>query len=308
MVSPAYNRIYQRWLKTGRTNFTNDNEFILDVRREISKDIEISNTVINLPKSVIPDEVAQEILKSGLVIVGGKGCGKSNAIKIIMSKIINKQILSDMIFRCKLFDTCANWRFKFENIPFIEVNERTDIYNYLLEGEMNDNILYDFQQDDVESIMQIVGESVRKDFKTNRIMKMMGGGVIPYWSIYCIEEAQNILGSYSLNKDTGKFWLKAISEGRNFNMTYIFIGQRLSDISTKVTERANGYLFGKSISDNDRNKIRRICGGETGIHKVVSSLDVGEFIYWNGEKAWKIKFDEYISQTKPYQIGGMSNE
>lgn len=303
--SPAYKRVFMRWERDGKTDFTKNRDFILQVREEISKDIKTEGSITWFSKGELPDEIMKEILKTSLIIVGNPNSGKTNTAKILMEKIINYQVLKDRIFRTKIIDTCSNWRFNFEHIPFMEVDKETNIDNYLQEGEKNDNILYDFQQDDVDSIMQIVGESVRKDFRTNRIMKMEGEGIIPYWSVYCIEESQNILGSYSLNKDTGKFWLKAISEGRNFNMTYIWITQRLSDVSTKAVERANGYLFGRILGDNNLLKIRRICGKDSGIHEKVKELGVGEFIYYNGERAWGLRFPKYETTAKPFQIGGI---
>lgn len=254
----------------------------------------------------------EEMLKSGLVVVGSKGCGKSNAVKEIISQILTGKALTEKIARCKIYDTCQNWRHEFERIPFFEVDEYIHVDDYLIQGENNDVILYDFELSNVDDIMHLVGESIKRDFATNREMKKRGSGSIPYWDIYCIEEAQNVLGSYSLNKDTGKFWLKAISEGRNFNMAFIFIGQRLADISTKAIERAQGYLFGKITGDNDKNKIRRICGKiitvdnnhDVDIRAKISSLKQGQFIYWNGVQGWTIDFNLYKSNTKPYQING----
>lgn len=299
--SPAYDRVRKRFDRAGRTNYTKDLDFQEVVRKEISESIEVSNIITKVPKGIVPDEIVREMLKSGLVIVGGKGCGKSNAAKIIMRKIINKEILSDIYFRCKIYDTCQNWMHEFEHIPYIEVVDGS--YDYSMVDNENLAILYDIGSDNVDAIMNMIGESVRIDFAINRELKKCMDGEMKNWNVYCIEEAQNVLGSFSLNRDNGKFWLKAISEGRNFNMAFIFIGQRLADISTKVIERAQGYLFGKTTGDNDKNKIRRICGKSIGIHEKVSNLEQGEFIYWNGAKGWELQFDEYISEVKPYRLG-----
>ena len=86
-------------------------------------------------------------------------------------------------------------------------------------------------------------------------------------------------------------------------MGFIFIGQRLADISTKVVERAQGYLFGRTTGDNDLQKIRRICGKSSEVHLKVSRLGLGEFIYWNGVTAKQVKFKKYDSKGKtPFNV------
>lgn len=239
---------------------------------------------------LIPEEVLKNILDTGLVVVGSKGTGKSNVVKCIVSEIIKR----NLNIQCKIFDTCCNWRNSFEPIPMQELNESsylTPIYN----GK--ESILFDVQYDDPELIEQKIGEMVYIDFRDNRLKKNIYGS-IPDWKLYIIEEAQNVLNTYSLNKKDGRMWLKSISEGRNFNLGFIFIGQRLADISTKVIERAQGYLFGKMTGDNDLKKVKDICSKK--IANRVKELKQGEFIYYSGKKQIQLLLaPEYTSNTKP---------
>jgi len=155
-----------------------------------------------------------------------------------------------------------------------------------------------------------------KDFTLRREEKIANRGVLFNWILYVIEEAQNVLGRYSLSRNTGRLWMKMISEGRNFGLGFVMIGQRGSDLSASVVERAQGYLFGRASGENDRRKIRRIVGdakikerfgdGEewkrvTGekISEEVARLEVGQFIYFNSQFGRLIQFPLYKTDGKP---------
>jgi hypothetical protein len=256
----------------------------------------------------INKEIIQEILDTGLIVVGAKKCGKSNATKVLASDIIK----NNPNIQCRIFDTCQNWMHGFEPIVCQKIAEDT---HYLYTEE--ENVLYDISLIDVENIMETIGTIALYDYNRQRILKSVGK--LDRWIVYFIEEAQNILGSYSLSKKSGKLWLKMISEGRNFNMAFIMLGQRMADISAKAVERAQGYLFGRAGGDNDKKKIGRIVGNATikeelrkakwirvqgdRIVDIVPKLNVGEFIYFNGMNGRIIQFPEYINTLKPKILG-----
>ena len=117
-----------------------------------------------------------------------------------------------------------------------------------------------------------------------------------------IEEAQNVIGSYALMRRNGKKWLKMISDCRNFDFSLIFIGQRLADISSKATERCNAYFFGKMLGDNDILKVKRILGKGTetdAIVKQIKQLEVGQFIFWNGEQTFLVTTPKFKPNGTP---------
>ena len=224
-------------------------------------------------EKLLPSEIIEEILTTGIVIAGAKGTGKSNVAKFITSEIIKRK----MNIQIKAFDTCANWRLEYEPIVMQELNDLNTL-DVVYNGK--EHVLFDVEYSDPSDIQREIGYIINQDFTMARMEKKIYSK-IDGWKLYCIEESQNILNSYSLNKKDGRFWLKAISEGRNFNLSFMFIGQRLADISTKVIERCQGYLFGKMTGDNDRNKVKRICGKASGIHDKITKLKRGEFIYFN---------------------------
>ena len=216
-----------------------------------------------------------------------------------MKQLIADEIIKDPLIITKTFDPCQNMRHEFESIPFQEVKAWDNLI-----GLDDLHMLYDMETDSSQIFMNQISDVIMRDLKINREAKKVHGGKIPYWNIYCIEEAQDVIDSNSMRGKRGELWKKCISEGRNFNMSFIMIGQRLAEISTTATEKAQGYLIGKSSGDNDLSKIKRICGKKSGVSDIISLLNVGEFIYWDGVKPTKIKFPDYktLATGKPWLV------
>lgn len=124
---------------------------------------------------------------------------------------------------------------------------------------------------------------------------MLFNGKVVKWICYIIEEAQTIIGSNALRSRENRFWLKAISTGRNLGLSFVFITQRLADVSSKAVERCNGYLIGKTLGDNNLRKLRAVAGKQ--LSWLVRDLKVGEFYYYNGQQHY-IKFPLYKGKHK----------
>ncbi len=230
----------------------------------------MSNTVCTSQLKVIPDDLLNEVLKTGLVVVGGKGTGKSNAVKVITREILRRNIAT-----VKIFDQALNWMFDFGHLEYQLIGELSILDNI-------DNCIYDMTLiDDPQTINTLIRRSVSVDFHNLARLKLLSGGIVNKWILYIVEEAQNVIGSSALRGRENRFWLKAISTGRNLGLSFIFIGQRLADISSKATERCHAYLIGKMLGDNDLRKLRSITNKN--LTWKVKGLEVGEFYYYNGQ-------------------------
>lgn len=247
---------------------------------------------------ILPMPILLEILKSGLVIAGGKGEGKSNSAKVLLAEIMRQVDQLPFEIQCKIFDTACNWRWMFEPILFQEVKDGS---RYIYNGKKD--ILYDVAMTDEDVVMNFIQKIVMNDFEAQRQKKIaVNGDRTKFgWKLYCLEEAQSSLSRFSLIRRNGKRMLKSISEGRNMNQCYIVIGQRLAEMATGLIERCHGMMFGKMVGANDLRKIRNKCGAESGIAEEVKQLDVGQFIYWNGNSAYKFYCPEYIVDTQPVE-------
>jgi len=237
---------------------------------------------------ILPSKILNGILKGGLVIVGGKGCGKSNAGKVFTAEIIRKQPLPIQV---KIFDTASNLRWDFEDIIYQEITEKT---RYFYDKEDN-HVLFDIALINDDDILKFMERVVMNDYLKQRARKAELGGHNDKWILYMVEEAQNIIGTHSLMRRSGRRLLKLFSEGRNFGLSFIFIGQRLADVSTKAIERCNGYLYGRMTGDNDLAKLKRIVGRKSPIVSNVQKLDAGkgQFIFYNGMSTYNVQVPLY---------------
>jgi len=259
-------------------------------QRYVEELLETLPTMSILP---LPEVILDGLKQHGGIVVGGRGTGKTNLAKVITSQIIGGENGNIQI---KIADSAQNWVHGYEPIYYQHLNMDTEFPEDIYFGD--DHFLYDLEFWDVDEIQDIIGTLVATDYDIQRLYKKEN--LMDTWIIWCIEEAQNVLGTYAMNGARGKRWLKIISESRNFNINFLFVGQRLADISTKAVERSDGYFFGKTTGDNDLKKIKRICGKDSGVHEMVPTLDVGEFIYWNGAEAYKlVDVPLYVPTTRP---------
>jgi len=239
----------------------------------------------------IPDELEAEILRTGLIILGGGGTGKSTIAKLLAAHFINKQ---DGNVQVKIIDKVYNWVLDFEPIYYQDVDSETEMADFYW-GE--DHILYNAHFKDPDEMKALASDLVGIDYDLHFLYKR--AGIMDNWVIWFTEEAHNILGRYGISGKIGKYWLTYITEGRNLNLSFVFIGRRAADISASVIENAQGYLFTKATGDRDKTKIKGICGKEAEVHLMVPKLrmppEACEAIYWNGVEAKKLVVSEYDS-------------
>ena len=269
------------------------------IRRRYQEEINSSELLRTYKrKSIVPldEELLNAIKATGLVIAGGPGTGKSNVAKIISAQLINAPDI-----QVKITDSCQNWMHEFELIHYQHINDYTEVPEDVYFGDKS--FLYDLEFTDYEKIQETIGMMISTDFELQRLFKKKH--VMTNWVIWVIEEAQNVIGSYALTGKRGKKWLTLISEGRNFNLRFIFIGQRLGDISAKAVERCQGFLMGKMTGENDRKKINGMPGAKSfDLGDAVADLELGQFIYWDGVEPVLLDVPKYAVKTKPILWSG----
>ena len=225
---------------------------------------------------ILPDVIRDTILQSGLVILGSKSCGKTNAGKLIASEIIrNPQTIPIQV---KFFDLAGNLKFNFDPILYQTIDDKS---RYFYDGD--ENILFDINLIDEDDIFGFMEKVLLTDYYRQRERKETLNGHVDKWILYFIEESQGVLSSYSLMRKTGGKVFQLFSIGRNFGQNFVLISQRLADLSTRAVERCNSYLIGKTSGDNDISKLKRLIGKKSSIVDEVKKLNVqnGEFIFYN---------------------------
>jgi hypothetical protein len=239
---------------------------------------------------ILPEQILRKILRTGLIIPAIGGAGKSESGKSITSYIIKKQPLPIQV---KIFDVASNLRWNFEPILCQEITENT---RFFYSGEKH--ILYDINMSDDDEKLKFIAKVIQTDYLKQRKLKSELGGHVDKFILYLFEESQIVLGRYALMKKLGRTVKETLSMGRNFGMSFIFIGRRLADMSTSAIEMSEGYLFGKMIGDNDLAKLRRIVGKKSNIVDDVKKLELGkgQFIYFDGSSAYDFNCPPYDSK------------
>jgi len=235
-----------------------------------------------------------------LIIIGLGGHGKTVATMHLTRMMIDSKEFQEGIFNIKITDSANVWKWKFDKIPFVDVTKSRMI------PEDEQALLIDLGFTDVSMNTNILESIVRTDYYKQRALIDALQGRLTLRRIYIIEEIQNIFSTHSINGKSGGFWLKEVSEGRNYGQYLLGLGQRFADISTKVVERTKYFLLGSVSGDNDMKKIRAMFGikGKSVVDTIVG-LKRGDFLWVDrespSENSYVITFPDWKPNGSPYE-------
>ena len=212
----------------------------------------------------LTDSQVAQIGKRGLVISGSIGCGKS-----VLAKYIAFEMMRHECVNLKVFDVVHNWKYNFHSPRIWCQTLNTKTYEVYVKRYM----LYDLDLHNVEDRAQVIGKIVQHDFIKRKNMAKKN---ISYndWNSYIIEESNTVLNV----KTVKGFWLDFVSHARNFNMSAVYIMQRMADSSTKAIERCANFAFGQTKGQNDLRKIRAMMSKEQWKEAKMHTLEKHEFI------------------------------
>ena len=238
----------------------------------------------------LDDRIKEAIQSTGIAVFGSGKCGKTNLVKVISS-----QLHRDENIQLKIFDKAQNWVHEFEEILYQDL----DIFTLEREGFYfgDQPILYNCRITNPKDIRETISEIVGYDYDYHWELKEVGE--MDRWIIYVVEEAQNVLGSVG----TYDIWNTFISEGRNFNMAFIFVARRMAQVSTKARENMQSYIWGRMFGENNMRKVKAIAGKD--IADEVESLPKYEFIYYQSGEAFRIiDVPLYQPRSRPVRWNG----
>lgn len=214
------------------------------------------------------------VSNGGLMFISTNGSGKSNAGMWIARRIMDNPKHESHEYKMTIFDTVYNWRYNFDKIPFVDSRSMRLI-------PIVQDLIVDISDLDPIDTRNNISSILIEDYLRKQELKIAMAGKLPFINFYVIEEMQNVFGTYALGQKTGRFNLKLFSEGRNFGMCFIGLGQRIADISPKVIERRRYYLLGRANGDNDLQKIARMFNPMVAEH--LKALQMGSFIFFDKE-------------------------
>ena len=250
------------------------------------KNIDSSKDIIS-DYSELRDDHILKIIKRGGILTGSLGCGKSELSKYIIKRInqyfIDHQEDFNYDAKIRIFDLIHNWRFNFSSeASYCFVDERTRKLTL-----SPDLLIFDMELDDVEDRINLMHKVIGREFKNNRleILKIKRKELLPT-RFYVIEESNVIFTGSSIKKG---FWQDFVSVARNFNLTGMYIMQRLADSSTKITERYANYIFGQTRGGNDLRKIKGMMSKEEWKEFSPNKLEAHEFIIIIDQEVFKFR-------------------
>jgi len=225
-----------------------------------------------------------EGLRSGTMIIGGKGTGKTNLCKLIAKEYIAK---SNIV---KVFDVSSAW---LENTPipnYVEVVPST-----ILDISLYKSCVFDLSKLYVKQIKSFVAQVIAQEFQ----LQVKTPKALRKWIIYCFEDSVISLPRNRLSSIEAEELMRLITVGRNYDLGYIGIVQRPALSDTTVFELSAQKYIGRLDGENDKRKLRNYIDDDV---QHLDSLEIGEFLYDLGDTTKKISVPLFASESKPKRI------
>ena len=201
--------------------------------KELGKNAE---DVEEKPKDALSFPI-ETIMKEGSIIVGGRGCGKSNLAKLIVKEALACRIA------VKVIDSSLAWK----SFPLPKIKVR--------KGKVlcKPNAIYDLSRLSVVEMREFVTAMITED--TMRAIDLTDLGVsVPL--LYVLEEVQNLVFPNTLRMLKYQELSRFCTQGRNFNLSYLGITQRLSSVDVNLVEISGVKFWFKLEGENNLRKAR----------------------------------------------------
>jgi Cdc6-like AAA superfamily ATPase len=202
--------------------------------KELGRNVE---DIEEKPKDVLRFPI-DTIMKEGCFICGSRGCGKSNLAKLIVQQALTSKV------QVKVLDASLAW--KDFPLPKIRVVPKVPI-------ACKPNAIYDLSRLSVLEMREFVKAMMAKDLQVAIYLTDMGKKV-PL--LYVLEEVQNLIFPNTLRMLKYQEISRFITQGRNFNLSYIGITQRLSATDTNLVEISGVKYWFKLEGENNLRKAR----------------------------------------------------
>ncbi|MDH5783676.1 MAG: hypothetical protein OEZ35_08480, partial [Candidatus Bathyarchaeota archaeon] len=201
--------------------------------KELGKNVE---DVREKPKDIISFPI-KAIMKEGSIIVGGRGSGKSNLAKLIVKEALACRI------QVKVLDSSLAWK----SFPLPKIKVRKG------RVECKPNAIYDLSRLSVVEMREFVSAMITED--TMRAIELTDLGVkAPL--LYVLEEVQNLIFPNTLRMLKYQEISRFATQGRNFNLSYVGITQRLSAVDVNLVEISGCKFWFKLEGENNLRKAR----------------------------------------------------
>lgn len=228
------------------------------------------------------------ILKEGSFIAGGRGTGKSTLGKWIAEKLLSCGV------QVKVFDSSLTW-VKNSSMPYTYRVKRFGNYlNYLPDIS---NVVFDLSRLTVSEIREFVNGVCAVDFQQQVELTDLG---IEKPLVFIFEEVQNEVPTRSLKSNDYSELSRLICQGRNFQIGYVAICQKLQMVDSDLIEISGLRWWFKNEGDNTLRKIRNWLPKEYLWR--IRDLKTGEAFKQFGTNVKLIKTKRFPTAIRPQRI------
>lgn len=161
----------------------------------------------------LEDFPVELIMKEGCFVVGGRGCGKTNLLKILVQRVICAKI------EVKVIDMALAW--KNYPLPKMKVNDKSW------------NVIYDLSRCSVLEARDLVCRMMANDVQEAICLTDLG---MKPKNLIVLEECHNLIPSHTLRTKRFMEISRAITQGRNFGLSFLASSQRLSSVDVNLVE------------------------------------------------------------------------
>lgn len=186
----------------------------------------------------------ETILRECCFIVGGRGSGKSNILKLLVERLLACKT------QVKVIDASLAWK----DYPYLQrIRVRTGKTRGSVESGLQWNAVYDVSRLSVLQMRDFTQKMMKEDL--DQAILLTDSGNRPKCA-YVIEECQNIVLPNSLRALKYQAISRFVTQGRNFGMSYVLSTQRLASTDTSLIEISGLRYFLKLEGENSIRKVR----------------------------------------------------
>ena len=220
------------------------------------------------------------IMKEGAFVIGGRGCGKTNLLKLLVMELLKCKI------EVKVIDSALAW--KNYPLPKIRVKELDSVNNKW-------NMIYDCSRLSVLEIRKFVNEMMSEDVR--EAILLTDAGRKPK-CCYVLEEAQNVILPNSLRTLKFQEISRFVTQGRNFGLSYVCSTQRLASTDVNLVEISGVKYWGKM--GGHRNLIKARAWLSKFNTWRLRDLEVGQFYLQIGSRVKLLRLPLFKATEEVY--------
>jgi hypothetical protein len=255
------------------------------MRNPESKNAEWLKESENMESSEFQFDV-QEVMKSGVVISGTTGTGKSDIAMYLVDQLMKEGILAIV------FDSSQDWR-KRSSIPRYETLMIPHI-----DKIPEDSITFDISQLSVQARQNLI-ESFSETLYRHQAMNPSRK---QFFLVF--EEGSSYFREGFMRGKRFSNTAMLMSEGRNYGVRFMIITQFFASIDKMSMRYMRQRYFGSTNEPNDVEYITKFFPRERKqeIGKTLRSLDAGSFLYMNGSETKRIHIEPYEDTIQKQRI------